>query len=195
MLHAVFLGSVGRVSVPFVCKRSFIIRCKLVAEPLWAPNGCQYRGAGDHLGGCWWQSSRRKHWADLFWRGWGGTGADEHRFASVSWFLQIKPPQSVSVEQELMTRVSALPCWLDASALPLPAVGSVGDLFAGAWNVQGVELPIQEPFWVLGVRKNKHGREWRKPRLNSRLTITWCKIYVKSSSPIPKLTEKSVCSH
>lgn len=32
MLYAVFLGSMERVSMPFICKQNLIIRCKLVVD-------------------------------------------------------------------------------------------------------------------------------------------------------------------
>lgn len=134
------------------------------------------RGCWGSLGWLLAESGRREHWAAVLWwlrgswRCWARAGAGVRAGASDS-------------------------CVCAAPALPLPAVGLAGDLFAGARNVQGVELHVQESFWVLGVHKNKDGGEWRKPQLNSRLTTVWCKIYVKFSSPIPKLTDKSVCSH
>lgn len=63
MLHAVFLGSVGRVSVPFVCTRSLIIGNWASVSREWVPGP----GCWGSLGGRWWESSRRKHWAVAFW--------------------------------------------------------------------------------------------------------------------------------
>lgn len=77
-----------------IWKQNFIIQCKLLAELPWTQNQCRYWGCWRAL--CCFESSRRKHWADLFQYHWGEIGADKQK-------LLLSPG-----EQEPITPVSAL---------------------------------------------------------------------------------------